>query len=197
MTLWGKLSKNVGRKKMNYVRSLWILHCRGWCPICPLFPGLDETATGMLSLLHYTAEVNRFSSSPHCCLERRSAGYTGVSEPNAVGDNGRGDDHTVMEWDLCLRNEQGWHCSVLEYKWRFLRIRERKQGLVFSFTINASYSFIKGALCDLAWCHFHWSWKQSDLNPPPNISLIVITADRDWKWLCAMLMSLGWLSKLS
>lgn len=37
---------------MNYVRSLWILHCRGWCPICPSFPGSDKTATGTLSHWH-------------------------------------------------------------------------------------------------------------------------------------------------
>lgn len=138
---------------MNYVRSLWILHCREWCPICPLFPDLDETATGMLSLLHNTAEINQFSSlsGRQCCWERHSASDTVVSEPNAVGDIGRS---VFAEWTRITLH-------------RFLRITQRKPwgGLVFSFTINVSYSFIKGILYDLTRCHFRWSWKQSDLAP--------------------------------
>lgn len=45
------------RKKMNYVRSLWILHCRGGCPTCPPFPSSDKTWIGVCSHWHNTAEL--------------------------------------------------------------------------------------------------------------------------------------------
>lgn len=102
-------SPKTEEKKMNYVRSLWILHCRGWCPICPSFPVSDKTAIGMCSHWHNTAAVNSSPSFPfpryHC--EQCSAVSCGFSKRKALGDKGRRDDHTVIEWDVYLESGLG------------------------------------------------------------------------------------------
>lgn len=100
-------SPETGRKKMNYVRSLWILHCRGVRPICPPFPVADKAWTGMISQrlnatpLKFTSSL----SSPCYHCEQCRMGSCGLSKRKALGDKEEGDDRRVIEWDLHLESD--------------------------------------------------------------------------------------------
>lgn len=108
-TLRMALQKLRKKKKMNYVRSLWILHRRGWCPICPSFPLSDKRAIGMRSHWHNTVEVN---SSPLflfavITVSVRCRLLWVFQEKSFGRDKRRRDDHTVIEWDLYLESRLG------------------------------------------------------------------------------------------
>lgn len=156
---------------MNYVRSLWILHCRGWCPICPSFPGSDKTATGMLSQWHsWGKPVPQFV----CC---------GVSHLEASEDNGRRGEETVIqlgmksmfaEWtqktpekpkeelfqtrlEICTKNYQfsrqqnNWHDSISTLFHNLLVL------LLITFTLLLLLTFLSAPAvsCYFTMLHFH------------------------------------------
>lgn len=101
MTLWGWLTK-----KMNYVRSLWILHCRGLRPICPPFPLSDKTSIGMHSHWHSIMEVNSSRSLPFPVITVSSRLVSaGFSKRRASGEI-RGEE-TIAGWlnEICIRRE--------------------------------------------------------------------------------------------
>lgn len=89
--------------------SLNIAFCRGWCPTCPSFPVPDKRAIGMRSGCLNRAEVNSLLSFPipRYHQERGGAGSGGFSKRKALGDKMRGDDHTVIEWDVYLESGLG------------------------------------------------------------------------------------------
>lgn len=103
--------KQRGEKGMNYVRSLWILHCRGLCPICPAFQLSDKAWIEVRTHWHSTMEVNSSPSLlfPVITLSSADSGPLGFLREKLWEIRGEETirEGGVIEWDLHLESGCG------------------------------------------------------------------------------------------
>lgn len=130
--------KSEEKKKMNYVRSLWILHCRGERPTCPAFTVLNKAGIGMQ--LHVTEAVNSPPPSFSFCS---ALSQKGTAESAPVGfprEKSFGEIRTqetttrwlneICIWKVDFDNRASWNMT-----WILRERRKKKSFWVFTYPI--------------------------------------------------------------